>query len=153
MAPEYGATLRLFPIDGEKALRYLAPGQVVTKDRIALVEGLCTRKTAFGACGLRNRFTHQPLHLDLGTVVPRIFRPENVRRIHVRLTEAAQVFGRLYFAVCARLPAAPVLEKFRHWLEEGRQVGPNHVCRQLSPAFPAHRSRAEDFNKLHDGSL
>jgi aconitate hydratase len=72
MAPEYGSTCAIFPID-EETLRYLRftgrPPQ-----QVALVEAYAKEQGMWHEPGQELRFSEQ-LHLDLGTVVPSIAGP------------------------------------------------------------------------------
>jgi len=74
MAPEYGATCGIFPIDGE-TLRYLAlSGR--SPENVALVEAYAREQGMFREPGARAADYSDTLHLDLGDVVPSIAGPK-----------------------------------------------------------------------------
>jgi aconitate hydratase len=73
MAPEYGATSSLFPVDAE-TLRYLAlTGR--GSDRIDLVERYCTAQGMFRTDDLAAPEFDESLELDLSTVEPSLAGP------------------------------------------------------------------------------
>jgi aconitate hydratase len=74
MAPEYGATCGIFPIDNE-TLRYLTlSGR--SPENIALVEAYARAQGMFREPGAKPADYSDTLHLDLGTVVPSIAGPK-----------------------------------------------------------------------------
>ena len=74
MAPEYGATCGIFPIDNE-TLRYLRlSGR--NDEHIALVETYAREQGMFREPGAAPARYSDTLHLDLGTVVPSIAGPK-----------------------------------------------------------------------------
>src|SRR4051812_15326015 len=73
MAPEYGATCGIFPIDKE-TLRYLElTGR--NKDQIALVEAYATEQGMFHDASTPEATYSQVVDLDLGTVDPSVAGP------------------------------------------------------------------------------
>jgi aconitate hydratase len=73
MAPEYGATCGIFPIDAE-TLRYLrASGR--SEERVALVEAYAKEQGMFYAPGSPDAVYSELLTLDLGTVEPSLAGP------------------------------------------------------------------------------
>jgi aconitate hydratase len=73
MAPEYGATCGIFPVD-QAALDYLAfTGRPV--DRIALVEAYCKAQGLFHGPGTPEAEYTDLLELDLGSVAPSLAGP------------------------------------------------------------------------------
>src|SRR4029079_7452056 len=74
MAPEYGATCGIFPIDKE-TLRYLElTGR--SKDQIALVEAYATEQGMFHTSATPEATYSQVVDLDLGTVDPSVAGPK-----------------------------------------------------------------------------
>ena len=74
MAPEYGATCGMFPIDSE-ALRYLTlSGR--SAEQIALVEAYAREQGMFRQPGSPSAVYSDTLELDMGTVVPSIAGPK-----------------------------------------------------------------------------
>ncbi len=74
MAPEYGATCGIFPVDGE-TLRYLdLSGR--DPEHIALVEAYAREQGMFRDHDTEPAYYSDTLHLDLGDVVPSIAGPK-----------------------------------------------------------------------------
>ncbi|MDK2972576.1 MAG: aconitate hydratase [Candidatus Sumerlaeota bacterium] len=74
MAPEYGATIGFFPVDG-KTLEYLRlTGR--SDEQIALVEDYCKAQGLFRLPGQKVADYTDTVSLDLGTVVPSIAGPK-----------------------------------------------------------------------------
>ncbi len=74
MAPEYGATIGLFPID-EETLRYLKlTGR--SAEQIALVEAYCKEQGLWWTPGMREPDFSDTLELDLATVEPCLAGPK-----------------------------------------------------------------------------
>ena len=74
MAPEYGATCGIFPIDAE-AMRYLdLSGR--SAGQIALVEAYAREQGMFREAGSPRAIYSDQLELDMGTVVPSIAGPK-----------------------------------------------------------------------------
>jgi aconitate hydratase len=74
MAPEYGATCGIFPVDKE-TLRYMRlSGR--SDDSIALVEAYAREQGMFREPGAEPAHYSDTLHLDLGNVVPSIAGPK-----------------------------------------------------------------------------
>jgi len=74
MAPEYGATCGIFPIDNE-TLRYLRlTGR--TAEHIALVEAYCREQGLFHATDMEDASYSEMMSLDLSTVEPSLAGPK-----------------------------------------------------------------------------
>jgi aconitate hydratase len=74
MAPEYGATCGIFPVDDE-TLRYLRlSGR--SPDQIALVEAYCKEQGLFAGPGCREAEYSEVVQLDLSTVEPSVAGPK-----------------------------------------------------------------------------
>ena len=89
MAPEYGATCGIFPVDAE-TLRYLEfsgrPG-----DQVALVEAYAREQGLFHEPGGRDASYSDTLELDLSTVVPSLAGPKRPQD-RIALSDAASDF-------------------------------------------------------------
>ncbi len=89
MAPEYGATCGIFPVDDE-TLRYLKlSGR--SPERIALVEAYCKEQGLFRVPGMPEATYTETLELDMGTVVPSLAGPKRPQD-RVALTSVKQSF-------------------------------------------------------------
>ncbi|MDE3201105.1 MAG: aconitate hydratase AcnA [Acidobacteriota bacterium] len=90
MAPEYGATCGIFPVDAE-TLRYLKlTGR--NDDQIALVEAYYKAQGLFHAAGAPEAEYTQTLELDLATVEPSVAGPKRPQD-RVLLKDAATSFA------------------------------------------------------------
>jgi len=90
MAPEYGATCGIFPVDAE-TLRYLRlTGR--SEEQIALVEAYYKEQGLFHAAGAPEAEYSQTLGLDLGTVEPSVAGPKRPQD-RVLLKDAAASFA------------------------------------------------------------
>ena len=89
MAPEYGATCGIFPVDrGDAAL---PPSQRSQRKQIALVEAYCKEQGLFHTTATPEaEYTHV-LELDLATVEPSIAGPKRPQD-RVALSAAAKSF-------------------------------------------------------------
>ena len=89
MAPEYGATCGIFPVDAE-TLRYLRfTGR--TEEQVALVEAYCKEQGLFHTADSPEAEYTDTLVLDLGTVLPSVAGPKRPQD-RVLLSEAKQSF-------------------------------------------------------------
>jgi aconitate hydratase len=89
MAPEYGATCGIFPVDDE-TLRYLRfTGR--SDAHVKLVEAYCKEQGIFHAPGAPEARYSDLMHLDLGSVVPSLAGPTRPQD-RVRLSEAKRDF-------------------------------------------------------------
>jgi aconitate hydratase len=90
MAPEYGATCGIFPVDAE-TLRYLKlTGR--SEEQIALVEAYYKEQGLFHAAGSPEAEYTQTLELDLATVEPSVAGPKRPQD-RVLLKDAATSFA------------------------------------------------------------
>ena len=90
MAPEYGATCGIFPVDAE-TLRYLRlTGR--SEEQIALVEAYYKEQGLFHAAGTPEAEYSQTLELDLGAVEPSVAGPKRPQD-RVLLKDAAASFA------------------------------------------------------------
>ncbi len=98
MAPEYGATCGIFPVDAE-TLRYLRlTGR--SEEQIALVEAYYKEQGLFHTAGAPEAEYTQTLELDLGDVEPSVAGPQRPQD-RVLLKDAAASFAAA-IAVAAR---------------------------------------------------
>jgi aconitate hydratase len=89
MAPEYGATCGIFPVDAE-TLRYLEfSGRPA--ERVELVEAYCREQGLFHDESSEDAVYSDTLELDLGEVVPSMAGPKRPQD-RIALTEAAHDF-------------------------------------------------------------
>ncbi|MBV9947703.1 MAG: aconitate hydratase AcnA, partial [Myxococcales bacterium] len=89
MAPEYGATCGIFPVDAE-TLRYLRfTGR--SEAQVALVERYCKQQGIFHAPGAPEAEYSDVLHLDLGSIVPSLAGPTRPQD-RVKLNESKASF-------------------------------------------------------------
>ncbi len=89
MAPEYGATCGIFPVD-EETLRYLRlSGR--TEEQIRIVEAYCKEQGLFHTVDTPEAEYSQVLELDLSTVEPSIAGPKRPQD-RVALSAAAESF-------------------------------------------------------------
>ncbi|HEY6060887.1 MAG TPA: aconitate hydratase AcnA [Gemmatimonadales bacterium] len=103
MAPEYGATCGIFPVDAE-TLRYLElTGRA--KEQVALVEAYCKEQGLFHSAATPDAVYTDTLSLDLGSVEPSLAGP---RRPQDRVS-LAQV-GKTFLAALPTLmkPTSPI---------------------------------------------
>src|SRR5262249_42072478 len=89
MAPEYGATCGIFPVDNE-TLRYLEmTGR--SDEQLALIEAYCKEQGLFHTRNAPEAKYSQVVELDLSTVEPSVAGPKRPQD-RVRLSETAQNF-------------------------------------------------------------
>ena len=103
MAPEYGATCGIFPVDAE-TLRYLEfTGR--PREQVALVEAYCKEQGLFHTADAPEAAYSDTLSLDLGTVEPSLAGP---RRPHDRVSLGA--VGKSFLASLPTLmkPTSPI---------------------------------------------
>ena len=90
MAPEYGATCGIFPVDAE-TLRYMrASGR--PESLVALVEAYCKEQGLFHTPTTPEARYTDRMELDLGTVVPSLAGPKRPQD-RVRLTDSKKGFS------------------------------------------------------------
>ena len=119
MAPEYGATVGIFPVDQE-TLRYLEfTGR--TAEQVALVEAYMKAQGLFHSPDAPEPVYSDTLSLDLTTVEPSLAGP---RRPQDRV--ALRAVGRAFLDALPTLvkptsPIAPPVDVRNHWEAEGGQ--------------------------------
>jgi aconitate hydratase len=101
MAPEYGATCGIFPVDAE-TLRYLrSTGR--DEAQVKLVEAYCKEQGLFHARGTAEARYTDTLHLDLASVVPSLAGPSRPQD-RVKLTESKAGFQASLDKLLAKAP-------------------------------------------------
>jgi aconitate hydratase len=101
MAPEYGATCGIFPVDAE-TLRYLRfTGR--PEEQVRLVEAYFKEQGLFHAPGTAEATYSDVVSLDLGSIVPSLAGPTRPQD-RVKLTEAKAAFHASLEKMLARLP-------------------------------------------------
>ena len=143
MAPEYGATCGIFPVD-EETLRYLRmTGR--SPEQIALVEAYCKEQCLFHSKDSEEAAYSQVVELDLSTVEPSIAGPKRPQD-RVPLSRAAKSFQ----------DALPSLVKPGARPEKpiGRFEGEGGATFEHSQAVGASAPQHVERNgKLSDGSV
>src|SRR5260370_4411818 len=74
MAPEYGATMRFFPVDSETLAYLQFTGRA--HEQVALVEAYCKEQSLFRTDSTPDPIFSDKLKLDLGTVEPTVAGPK-----------------------------------------------------------------------------
>ena len=150
MAPEYGATCGIFPVDAE-TLRYLRlTGR--PEEQIALVEAYYKEQGLFHSGDTQEAEYTQTISLDLATVEPSVAGPKRPQD-RVRLSEAAASFKSQLPALLGPNANKSAARQVTRWESEGGHVSLNGdaasshgVAETLpSPAAP-HTSIKERFN-------
>src|SRR2546422_908880 len=144
MAPEYGATVGIFPVDQE-TLRYLAfTGR--SKELVALVEAYTKEQGLFHTPGAPEPEFSDTLALDLATVVPSLAGPRRPQD-RVPLREVKKNFlDALPTLMKATSPVAPpATPNARRWEEEGGNVA---VATEAPPARRSHVRSEEHTSEL-----
>jgi aconitate hydratase len=142
MAPEYGATCGIFPVDAE-TLRYLRfTGR--PEEHVRLVEAYMKEQGLFHTAETPEAEYSDTLTLDLGTVEPSLAGP-TLPQERVRLGEAKKSFEaalpKLLSKVKKKVPASPV----------SSFPGTTPAAVRQMPA-EERASNGEDYN-LHNGSV
>src|SRR5207245_8173482 len=123
MAPEYGATGGIFPVD-EETLRYLAfTGR--PEEQIALVEAYMKEQGLFGGSTEDDAGYSDTLSLDLATVEPSLAGPRRpqdrvpLRDVKRQFLDALPTLAKPTSPI---VPPAPTSPNAVRWEEEGGQV-------------------------------
>jgi len=126
MAPEYGATCAIFPIDAE-TLRYLAlTGR--SPEQIALVEAYARAQGLFREPGAPDAVYSDLLELDMSTVEPSLAGPRRPQdRVPLRLTrqsleEGLRAIGGIHADPAGRPRAKVNLNGVPHEINDGAVV-------------------------------
>ncbi|HVH67161.1 MAG TPA: aconitate hydratase AcnA [Gemmatimonadales bacterium] len=152
MAPEYGATVGIFPVDQE-TLRYLAfSGR--SKDQVALVEAYMKEQGLFHSADAAEPAYSDTLSLDLSTVEPSLAGPRRPQD-RVSLRDVSRNFHSVLPTLMKPTsPIAPPTDVRNHWEAEGGQTfgGGTAVA---APPRRTHVDLTVDGTacKLHHGSV
>src|SRR5216110_2039590 len=152
MAPEYGATVGIFPVDQE-TLRYLEfTGR--PKEQVQLVEAYMKEQGLFHSAASPEPVYSDTLSLDLATVEPSLAGPRRPQD-RVALGDVPRNFQLvLPTLVKPTSPIAPPWDVRNHWEAEGGQP----FGGATAVAAPPHRSHVDltidgTACKLHHGSV
>jgi aconitate hydratase len=145
MAPEYGATCGIFPVDAE-TLRYLRfTGR--PEAQVKLVEAYCKEQGLFHTAQTPAATYSQVLELDLGSVEPSLAGPTRPQD-RVRLADAKAAFAKDLPGLQskAKPKALPTLAIAKE-IAEGSPVTTPHDGPGSNPLTQS------DLNELHHGSV
>src|SRR6059058_80394 len=152
MAPEYGATVGIFPVDQE-TLRYLEfTGR--PKEQVQLVEAYMKEQGLFHSAASPEPVYSDTLSLDLASVEPSLAGPRRPQD-RVALGDVPRNFQLvLPTLVKPTSPIAPPWDVRNHWESEGGQP----FGGATAVAAPPHRSHVDltidgTACKLHHGSV
>jgi aconitate hydratase len=152
MAPEYGATAALFPVDDE-TLRYLhLTGR--SDDQVDLVERYCKEQGLFRTDDTLDPVFNDLLELDLSTVEPSVAGPRRPQD-RVPVGDVSKVFRAAY---PAKFDGQPVPSEDDHEIDRLAGEGGGPVAGEggrISPPFVGEFpiSIGADMVKLHHGSV
>jgi aconitate hydratase len=123
MAPEYGATCGIFPVDDE-TLRYLRfSGR--DEAQVMLVEAYCKAQGIFRVAGAPEAKYTDVVHLDLGSIVPSLAGPTRPQD-RVKLTEAKADFHTSLDKILSKAPKASAPNAKASATIDGRDVELTH---------------------------
>ncbi len=146
MAPEYGATCGIFPVDAE-TLRYLRfTGR--PESLVKLVEAYCKEQNLFHTPQTPEATYSQSLELDLTTVEPSLAGPKRPQD-RVRLADVKASFAKELPGLQGKAkPAVPFATlAIAKEIAEG---GPTTTPHEPAAAHPVSQT---DLKKLHHGSV
>ena len=147
MAPEYGATCGIFPIDGE-TLRYLhLSGR--DDERVALVEAYARAQGMFREDGEPQANYSDTLALDMASVEPSIAGPKRPQD-RIALSSARQVIGE-HLARYQEERDAPLSEEAARFANEGGGTAAGSITN--SAAGTAHVIVNDHEFDLSDGAV
>ncbi|HEV3237818.1 MAG TPA: aconitate hydratase AcnA, partial [Gemmataceae bacterium] len=145
MAPEYGATCGIFPVDAE-TLRYLRfSGR--PESLVKLVEVYCKEQGLFHSSTTAEAVYTDTLELDLGKVEPSLAGPSRPQD-RVRLGDVKQSFASALPGLLSKAKPKPTLAIAKE-ISEGSPTTP-----PPAPQAPDKvNGSPEDIKKLHHGSV
>ncbi|HET9838486.1 MAG TPA: aconitate hydratase AcnA [Candidatus Angelobacter sp.] len=152
MAPEYGATCGIFPVD-ETTLNYLrTTGR--KPEQIALVEAYCKEQGLFHSAQSADAEYSQVVELDLSTVEPSVAGPRRPQD-RAPLSKAKESFEAALPTLVGPRPGTPARKVAPQQVERFEGEGGTTVAIAEDPNAPAaHKDVGEDvFEQLHDGSV
>ncbi|MEZ4367308.1 MAG: aconitate hydratase AcnA [Kofleriaceae bacterium] len=131
MAPEYGATMGFFPVDGETLAYLRLTGR--SDEQVALVERYCKENLLWHDPSAKLRFS-STISLDLGSVVPSLAGPKRPQD-RVPLSTARRDWRRSVTAILGASKDAPEFDPKRidAWAAGGPQpAGPLARTREVT---------------------
>jgi aconitate hydratase len=141
MAPEYGATCGIFPVDAE-TLRYLRlTGR--TEQQIALVEAYYKEQGLFHTPDAPDANYSSTLSLDLAIVEPCVAGPKRPQD-RVRLSEVGTGFKKHLPALQGPNANASAERQVQRWDGEGGHPSDNGVASAKGMPEPGHAGSIED---------
>ncbi|HVK39893.1 MAG TPA: aconitate hydratase AcnA [Candidatus Kapabacteria bacterium] len=151
MAPEYGATCGIFPVDAE-TLRYLeCSGR--SPEHVALVEAYMKEQGLFHDVTTPEAEYSERLELDLSTIVPSIAGPKRPQD-RIELANGKQAFhDHMALILDPNVGASPAKQVGR-WEGEGGQIEGGNRLEDFSQAESAVRFTMKSKEQtLHHGSV
>ncbi|MBL7989715.1 MAG: aconitate hydratase AcnA [Chlorobi bacterium] len=148
MAPEYGATCGIFPVDNE-TLRFLRfSGR--SEEQVALVEAYMKAQGLFHTSDTPEAKYSEMLELDLGTVEPSIAGPKRPQD-RVRLADAKPAFRDALRTLVAHNAPTAAAAQTEQWEDEGGHPADHHDYSKHGSAVRFHMGNNECV--LHHGSV
>jgi aconitate hydratase len=149
MAPEYGATCGIFPVDAE-TLRYLRlTGR--SEEQIALVEAYYKEQGLFHTTGAAEAEYSSTLSLDLSTVQPSVAGPKRPQD-RVLLSEAAASFKKQLPALLGPNADKNAVRQVSRWEGEGGHKQNGHEQKEIATTV-SERFGVEVDKYLDHGSI
>jgi aconitate hydratase A / 2-methylisocitrate dehydratase len=152
MAPEYGATCGIFPVD-ETTLNYLrTTGR--KPEQIVLVEAYCKEQGLFHTAQTQDAEYSQVVELDLSTVEPSVAGPRRPQD-RAPLSRAKESFEQALPTLIGPRPAQPARKVAPLQVERFEGEGGTPIAVAEDPNAPAaHKVLEEDvFEQMHDGAV
>src|SRR6476660_5602274 len=152
MAPEYGATCGIFPVD-ETTLTYLrTTGR--KPEQIALVEAYCKEQGLFHTAQTQDAEYSQVVELDLSTVEPSVAGPKRPQD-RAPLSKAKESFEQALPTLIGPRPTQPARKVAPQHVERLEGEGGSPIALAEDPNAPAaHKELGEDvFERMHDGAV
>jgi len=152
MAPEYGATCGIFPVD-ETTLNYLRTTGREPQE-IALVETYCKEQGLFHTAQTQDAEYSQVVELDLSTVEPSVAGPRRPQD-RAPLSKAKESFEQALPTLIGPRPSQPARKVAPQQVERFEGEGGTPIGIAEDPTLPAGtKELGEDvFEYLHDGAV
>jgi aconitate hydratase len=148
MAPEYGATCGMFPVDA-MTLRYLEfTGRPA--DRLALVEAYMKEQGMFATADSPVAEYSDTLELDLSTVEPSLAGPRRPQD-RIPLSQVKPSFAEALEQMVSSAGPRPGTDDVARWAGEGGEVAVAEAPRHTRPGVPV-TTRGQDIT-LTDGAV
>jgi len=152
MAPEYGATCGIFPVD-EVTLSFLRmTGRKA--EQIALVEAYCKEQGMFHTAQTPDAEYSQVVELDLSSVEPSVAGPRRPQD-RAPLSQAKQSFEQALPTLIGPRPSKPARKVAPIQVERFEGEGGSPIALADDPNSPAVTKDIGDdvFEQMHDGSV